>query len=160
MPGNNGAMQITFTLEPAPSMAVVETTLHISALKAVKQAVFGELLPLVRTKAPGSIGEQITAGEIREVENGLFEVDIYMPTKYLSVELGSGVYGPTGAAFVIVPKERNDGKHHALFIDQQFFAMSAVVNGQEGQHFLQESIDEILPSLLDWGIRELFSDIA
>jgi hypothetical protein len=123
--------------------------------RAMSDTMHRRILPLARQKAPGSMGRHIRASNIRVVGNGEYEMSLKAPVRYRSVERGSGLFGPGGTTYIVVPVNQK-----ALKTEDGRFLSKAEIAGQPAQEPMQRAIDESMDELNEAVLREILNGLT
>ena len=134
---------------------VVDFASNDAARKAFEDVVAGKMLDRARENAPGGMAEQINAGPLEITAKGEYRMNIYAPKRYLSVEQGSGLYGPDGQMIHIEPT-----KFKALATADGQVLASVESPGQPAQRPIGRAFDEFKHELVGAYFKEVRSDLA
>lgn len=140
-----------YTVDPELFDAVMDGAIRV----ALHEVMANDVLPEIRNTAPGSIGPKVRMGKVSMVEPGIYRITVRMPGKYRAVEEGSGIYGPDGMPYLVVPR-----KAKALKFEDGGFAASAMVQGQPGQRFIHNALQKYALKFARIGLKEFKSDLA
>lgn len=112
-----------------------------SVSKAFGRALKKTYLKKLKENTPSKTGKTRLAWKMKEVKPGIFEIineqfgDII---RYL--DEGTGLYGPTGEKYIIMPKSKKSLKF--IINGQEVFAKKVVHPGLEARHFIDETFDD------------------
>lgn len=132
--------------------------LDIAARKALATIVNDVIIPEAAQNAPGSVGPQITMGQVEQNGVGVYAVDILVPEQYRATEEGSGIYGSNGT-YDVSPKA-SQGPRGVLLTADGVYIKHATQVGQPGQRYIYNAVEAHLQDVALEIFRELRQGLA